>query len=176
VVGRRLIGRSVPLLMATLLLAFGCTPTPKPAVPGEALFPDIAQLWSEPTDIAARDLFHGPGDPDLMPLSKSVFTLIAKDDKGFSPGYHVRDLLGRQWSVKYGPEAQSEVVASRITWAVGYHQPPIYHVADWQLIGADVAPDAAPPARFAPSGPACTTAARGPGRATRSWGRSPTAA
>ncbi len=73
VVGRRLIGRSVPLLMAALLLAFGCTPTPKPAVPGETPFPDIAQLWSEPTDIAARDLFHGPGGPDLMPLPKSVF-------------------------------------------------------------------------------------------------------
>src|SRR5437867_3263848 len=31
-VGRRLIGRSVPLLMATLLLGFGCRPTPKPVV------------------------------------------------------------------------------------------------------------------------------------------------
>ena len=73
VVGRRLIGRSVPLLMATLLLAFGCTPTPKPVVPANAPSADLAQLWSEPTDIAARDLFHGPGGPDLMPLPKSVF-------------------------------------------------------------------------------------------------------
>ncbi|HYU42349.1 MAG TPA: hypothetical protein VEQ84_09365 [Vicinamibacteria bacterium] len=167
VVGRRLIGRSVPLLMATLLLAFGCTPTPKPAVPGEAPSPDLAQLWSEPTDIAARDLFHGPGGPDLMPLPKSVFTLIAKDDKGFSPGYHVRDLQGTKWSVKYGPEAQSEVVASRITWAVGYHQPPTYHVADWQLVGADIAPDTAPAGRFRPELPGWHHSG------TWSWARNP---
>src|SRR6266446_7791990 len=72
-VGRRLIGRSVPLLMATLLLAFGCRPTPKPVVAANAPSPDIAELWSEPTDIAARDLLHGPGGPDLMPLPKSAF-------------------------------------------------------------------------------------------------------
>ncbi|PYQ37984.1 MAG: hypothetical protein DMF77_25355 [Acidobacteria bacterium] len=167
VVGRRLIGRSVPLLMATLLLAFGCTPTPKPVVPANAPSPDIAQLWSEPTDFAARDLFYGAGGPDLMPLPKSVFTLIAKDDKGFSPGYDVRDLPGRKWSVKYGPEAQSEVVASRITWAVGYRQPPTYHVADWQLVGADIAPDAAPAGRFRPELPGWQY------RGTWSWARNP---
>ena len=32
----------------------------------------------------------------------------------------------REWSLKLGPEAQSEVVASRLLWAIGFHQPPTY--------------------------------------------------
>ena len=128
-IGHRLIVRTLPLLMSAILLAFGCTPAPRPVTPAAAPPPDLAQLWSEPADIAARDLFHGPGGPDLEPVPNSIFTFIAKDDSGFSPGYDVRDIPGTKWSVKYGPEAQSEVVASRIVWALGYHQPPIYHVA-----------------------------------------------
>lgn len=152
-VGHRMIGRTLPLLLSALLLALGCTPAPKPVTPAEAPRPDLAQLWSEPADIASRDLFLGPGGAELTPLPNSVFTFIAKDETGFSPGYDVRDIPGMKWSVKYGPEAQSEVVASRITWALGYHQPPTYHVANWRLIGGDIPPDAAPPARFRPELP-----------------------
>ena len=39
------------------------------------------------------------------------------------------------WSVKLGPEAQPEVVASRVLWALGYHQPPTYYLRSWQLSG-----------------------------------------
>jgi hypothetical protein len=152
-VGHRLVVRSLPLLLSAVLLALGCTPPPRPVTLADAPRPDFAQLWSEPTDIAARDLFHGPGGPELAPLPSSVFTFLAKDETGFSPGYDVRDIPGLKWSVKYGPEAQSEVVASRITWALGYHQPPTYHVASWRLIGGDIPPDAAPPARFRPELP-----------------------
>jgi hypothetical protein len=152
-IGHRLVGRTLPLLMAAVLLAFGCTPSPKPVTPADGARPDLAQLWSEPTDIATRDLFNGPGGPELAPLPNSVFTFLAKDQSGYSPGYDVRDVPGMKWSVKYGPEAQSEVVASRITWALGYHQPPTYHVAGWRLVGGDIPPDAAPPSRFRPELP-----------------------
>jgi hypothetical protein len=162
-----LIVRTLPLLMSAILLAFGCTPAPRPVTPADAPRPDLAQLWSEPADIEARDLFHGPGGPDLMPLPNSIFTFIAKDDKGFSPGYDVRDIPGMKWSVKYGPEAQSEVVASRIVWALGYHQPPTYHVANWRLVGADIPPDTAPAARFRPDLPDWRR------RGTWSWARNP---
>jgi hypothetical protein len=149
-IGHRLIVRTLPLLMSAVLLAFGCTPAPRPVSPTGAPSRDLAPLWSEPADIASRDLFHGPGGPELQPPPSSLFTLLAKDDKGFSPGYDVRDIPGLKWSVKYGPEAQSEVVASRIVWALGFHQPPTYHLADWRLIGGDIPPDSAPPARFRP--------------------------
>ena len=41
------------------------------------------------------------------------------------------------WSVKLGIEAQSEVTASRILWAMGYPQPASYFVPRFTLTGAD---------------------------------------
>jgi hypothetical protein len=166
-VGHRFIGRTLPLLMSALLLALNGTAAPKPVTPANAPRPDLAQLWSEPAGIAERDLFYGPGGPALMPLPSSLFTLIGKDPKGFSPGYDVRDTPGMKWSVKYGPEAQSEIVASRIVWALGYHQPPTYHVTEWRLIGGDIAADAAPPARFRPEPPEWQR------KGSWSWARNP---
>jgi hypothetical protein len=37
--------------------------------------------------------------------------------------------------VKLGPEAQPEVVVSRVLWALGYHQPPTYYLSSWQMSG-----------------------------------------
>jgi hypothetical protein len=37
--------------------------------------------------------------------------------------------------VKLGNEAQTEVAASRILWAIGFHQPPTYLLATWTLSG-----------------------------------------
>ena len=39
------------------------------------------------------------------------------------------------WDIKLGPEAQVEVVVSRLLWAVGFHQPPTYYVPRWTLAG-----------------------------------------
>jgi hypothetical protein len=41
-----------------------------------------------------------------------------------------------EWSVKLYPEARTEVVASRLLWGLGYHQPPIYSVEEWTADGA----------------------------------------
>ena len=38
-----------------------------------------------------------------------------------------------EWSAKIGPEAQTEVLLSRILWGLGYHQPPIYYLPSWTL-------------------------------------------
>jgi hypothetical protein len=50
--------------------------------------------------------------------------------------------------VKLGPEAQAEVVASRLLWAVGFHQPPTYYLPSWTLTGEDAGPK--PGGRFRP--------------------------
>jgi hypothetical protein len=71
----------------------------------------------------------------MAPDAGATFTWVATDTTGFSPGYEVRGPDGRRWDVKLGIEAQSEVVASRVLWAIGYHQPPTYYVANWQLTG-----------------------------------------
>jgi hypothetical protein len=107
---------------------------------------NLSELWEQPADIASRDLFHGPGGPAIAPHEGETFTWVATDESGFSPGFDVRGSDGREWSVKLGPEAQTEVVTSRILWAIGYHQPPTYYVKSWQLSGGPGGLQ--PPARF----------------------------
>jgi hypothetical protein len=78
-----------------------------------------AVLWKEPTDITSRDLYHGPGGESLMPdLSKVTF--VENKTGGYSTKYRVRDGSGNNWVVKVGKEAQSDTVASRLLWAIGY--------------------------------------------------------
>ncbi len=105
----------------------------------------IAELWQEPT--APRDLFHGPGGEALLP-KQTAFEFVAEDTSGYSPGFDVRDDEQVEWSVKIGPEAQSEVASSRILWAIGFHQAPTYYVAQWSLTGARAG--AQEPGRFRP--------------------------
>jgi hypothetical protein len=95
----------------------------------------IEELWQAPDDITTRDLFHGPGGAELAPNPDVPFKWLATDTSGYSGGFDVEGHDGRKWSVKLGPEAQTEVVASRILWAIGYHQPPTYYLKSWQLSG-----------------------------------------
>jgi hypothetical protein len=99
---------------------------------------DLAQLWIDPVDLESRNLFDGPGGAALAPDPSAVYELVKVDDTGYSAGYDVRDPKGAEWSVKLGPEAQTELAASRILWAAGYHQPAIYTVSSWQLAGKEV--------------------------------------
>jgi hypothetical protein len=115
--------------------------TPEPAA-------TVGELWQEPIDLARRDLFAGPGGRDLMPR-QTTFTFVARDASGWSPGFDVKSDNGLDWSVKLGPEAQSEVVSSRILWAIGYHQPPTYYLEQWTLIGSEHGPQ--PAGRFRPT-------------------------
>ena len=75
----------------------------------------LSELWRDPGDISRLDLFHGAGGAEHAPTQKT-FTFVAQDTSGWSPGFDVRDNRGVEWSVKTGPEAQTEVVASRILW------------------------------------------------------------
>lgn len=112
---------------------------------------DVAQLWEEPLDLASRDLFHGSGGTALAPDVATPFTFVSEDRGGYSLGYDVRDPGGRLWSVKLGPEAQTEVVVSRVLWAIGYHQPPTYYLASWMLVGGQSGTQ--PGGRFRPDQP-----------------------
>lgn len=108
-----------------------------------------AELWTDPGDMTRLDVFHGPGGEALAPRPGASFQFVAKDTTGFSPGWDVKDERGVTWSVKLGVEAQSEVVASRIVWAMGYRQPPTYYVRDWTLVGGPQ-PGKGEPGRFRP--------------------------
>lgn len=99
---------------------------------------EMAQLWVKPADIAARDLFWGPGGPELAPKRDITYKVTEIDSTGASGGWDVEDPEGREYSVKIGDEAQTEVVASRFHWAIGFHQPPTYLLTSYQLTNGEM--------------------------------------
>ena len=135
------------LHVATLMvLAVSCAGRSSVRTTGDVARTDVNQLWVAPIDLESRDLFYGVGGPDLAPDATDRYELIEVDKSGYSPGYAVRDREGTRWSVKLGIEAQPELVATRVLWAIGYHQPANYLLTDWQLV--DKHTRAQPLARF----------------------------
>jgi hypothetical protein len=92
----------------------------------------IKQLWVDPGS-EPRDLSWGIGSEKYAPKPDAVYTFKERDASGFSAKYTVKDADGVEWSAKIGPEAQTEVVLSRILWGLGYHQQPIYYLPSWTL-------------------------------------------
>jgi hypothetical protein len=84
-----------------------------------------AVIWENPGPIGSRNLYYGPGSAKLAPAPPFVF--LEEDKDGGSPKFKVRDANGVEWSVKLGPEAQTETVAARLVWAVGYFAEEAYY-------------------------------------------------
>jgi hypothetical protein len=138
-------------VLAAALVISACAPRPRVQAPQGNAAVDLSQLWEEPKDLGARDLFHGPGGASLMPTETTPFGFVREDRTGYSGGFDVRGPDGMMWSVKVGLEAQPEVAVSRILWAIGYHQPPTYYLQRWTMNGG---PPASPAAgRFRPDLP-----------------------
>lgn len=95
----------------------------------------VVELWSEPTDLAQRDLFWGGSRQADAPSASDIFTVDSLDSTGYSRGYNVTGPDGRKWDIKVGDEVQSEIVLSRIFWALGYYQPQTFYLTGWQLTG-----------------------------------------
>jgi hypothetical protein len=108
----------------------------------------MAEFWKEPDDLATRDLFWGPWGEEHAPTASGRFEFRSRKSTGFSRGFDVEDEKGVKWSAKVGDEAQSEVVASRLMWAMGYHQPPVYYLPHWTLSGQTGWAGPQGPARF----------------------------
>jgi hypothetical protein len=81
--------------------------------------------WRDPGDISTLNLLHGPGSPEMAP--QAPFTFISESKLGASPKFKVKDARGITWSVKMGPEAKAETVATRLVWAMGYFADEAYH-------------------------------------------------
>ena len=110
--------------------AIGCAPAIRSTVQGPLHPREVAEFW-EDVDPRSRDLFHGVAGREVQPDPNAVYSVTATDTTGFSISYDVEDESGVEWSVKTGDEAQSEVTASRIVWAMGYQQPPNAYLARW---------------------------------------------
>jgi hypothetical protein len=122
---------SAVALVTISLMACGAVRTIHvPAIPPSPA--QLTELWVDPGR-TSRDLFWGIGGEQRAPAKDAVYTMKARDDAGFSSSYDVTGPDGLEWSAKLGPEAQTEVVVSRILWGLGYHQPPIYYLPSWKV-------------------------------------------
>ena len=127
-------------VLAAALVMGGCVPLPSPAIrrstPDAPTAAQMAEFWVD-ADPTTRDLFWGPGGRENAPDpgARYEFEERSSGQLKFSRGFDVKDERGIKWSTKFWPEAQSEVVASRLMWAAGYHQPPTYYVPRWTLSG-----------------------------------------
>src|SRR2546421_7225911 len=65
---------------------------------GEITGAGPAVLWKEPTDIAQRNLYYGPGGEKHQP--HPPFTFDSEDMGGTNPKFVVRDRDGVKWKVK----------------------------------------------------------------------------
>ena len=147
---RRAACSTVALLIAATGVATACSRGVKSTLPGPPTAAQLAQLWVAPP--AGRDLYWGVGGKQLAPDASVPYTVLEIKRSGFSAGYTVKDPKGREWSAKFPPEAATEVVASRLHWGIGYHQPPIYLLTNWTA-EKSASPNPQLPARFRQSKP-----------------------
>jgi hypothetical protein len=117
-----------PAQQFTLLASKKAPSTDKSTKPDAKPRTGSALIWREPTDIASRDLFYGPGGKDRLPRGKLKF--IKEDTNGVNPKFNVVDADGVKWGVKFGDEAKPETAAVRLVWAVGYFTNEDYYLAD----------------------------------------------
>ncbi|HET8670498.1 MAG TPA: hypothetical protein VFM05_07715 [Candidatus Saccharimonadales bacterium] len=116
--------KPISLVSVLLLLSFQPSFAQKDDEKGSATVATPI-LWQHPGNIGSRDLFYGPGAADVAPVPPFVF--VEEDKDGESPKFKVIDARRVIWSVKLGPEAQAETVATRLVWAVGYFAEEAYY-------------------------------------------------
>lgn len=87
----------------------------------------------EPEDIGSRNLLVGTSRPETAPSNDIEYKVLKFDPRGYSKGFDVVAPDGLKWDIKVGKESQTEIVLSRVLWAIGYYQPVIYFMDGWQL-------------------------------------------
>ncbi|MBS1790428.1 MAG: hypothetical protein JST85_22075 [Acidobacteria bacterium] len=98
-----------------------------PAKPGKPV------IWHDPGAVERLDLVGGAAGRAKAP--KTPFTFEEESLSGTNPKIRVRDANGIQWTVKFGPEVNSETFATRLVWASGYFVEPAYFVASGKIQG-----------------------------------------
>lgn len=125
----KFIKRSLVLIYVLVLVGSPCFPQEK-RNPGTSAHPS-ALIWSDPGDIASKNLLYGSGGQEDQPHPPVIFE--KEDMKGTNPKFDVRDQDGTKWKVKLGIEARPETVATRLLWAIGYFTEEDYLVPDLKI-------------------------------------------
>ncbi len=90
-----------------------------------------AVLWNDPGDIKSKDLLNGPGGEKHHPRLPVKF--LKEDKHGQNSKFDVEAADGTKWKAKLGIEAQPEVVATRLLWAIGYFTNDNYYVPNLEV-------------------------------------------
>jgi hypothetical protein len=93
-----------------------------------------AVLWQPPGNITIQDWIWGSGGQARAP--KPPFEFVEEDLKGTNAKIRVSDAKGDHWTVKFGGENHSDVLASRLLFATGYVTEPSYFVGTGVISGA----------------------------------------
>ena len=88
-------------------------------------------IWHDPGDIKSKDLLNGPGGEKDRPQLPLKFLKEERD--GQNSKFDVEDANGTKWKAKLGIEAQPEVVATRLLWAIGYFTNENYFVPNLEV-------------------------------------------
>ena len=116
-------------------------------VPDSAWYTNrLGHLALTPADVArGSNATAGPAD--------GTWTITASKSDGVTPGFTIKDANGQRWFLKFDPRGHrgmatgTEVVATKLMWALGYNVPE-NHIAHLRRSELVVAPNA----RFTPAG------------------------
>lgn len=118
-------------LLLLCLLLVSCVPVLAQEIRTAPAQNAAALIWSDPGDIASRNLVWGSGGEKDQPHQPVVFD--KEDMKGTNPKFDVRDQDGEKWKVKLGVEARPETVVNRLLWAMGYFTEEDYFLSQLQV-------------------------------------------
>jgi len=119
--------KSTAALLAVLLFCVSPLLGQVPASAGK----NVPLIWSDPGDVKSKDLVNGPGGEEHRPQLPVKF--VKEDSGGHNSKFDVEDSKGTKWKAKLGIEAQPEIVATRLLWAVGYFTNENYFVPNLEV-------------------------------------------
>jgi hypothetical protein len=88
-------------------------------------------IWHDPGDVKSKDMLNGPGGEKHHPQPPVKF--LKEDRHGQNSKFDVEDADGTKWKAKLGIEAQPEVVATRLLWAIGYFTNENYFIPNLEV-------------------------------------------
>jgi len=99
-----------------------------------------ARMWQDRGALTPKQVYWGPGSEHESPMSRlphPPFSQFKKDDTpgALNPKGKVVDRNGVSWTIKFGEEVHSDVVAPRIAWALGYSAIESYYIGAVRIDG-----------------------------------------
>lgn len=120
-------------MLAFATLAISCPVVAPAQSPAKESSSSAPAIWHEPGDIKSKDLLNGPGGEKHRPQLPVKF--LKEDRHGQNSKFDVEDVDGEKWKAKLGIEAQPEVVATRLLWAIGYFTNENYFIPNLEVKG-----------------------------------------